>query len=110
MNRFLAWETHNLARFANEANARIQELETEINNMKSHAPKLRELLTLNLDGMTLDRMSDAVGIANTDTLRRCLEAMPDVYIDRWEGPYRGQWAAVYCVHLAPPNCPRPDHA
>ena len=105
MNRFAAWETHNLARFAQEAYARIQELEA----MKSHAPKIRDLLSLNPDGMTLDRMNDATGIS-TGALRQCVEAMPDVYVDRWEGPYRGQWAAVYCVHLAPPNCPRPDHA
>jgi hypothetical protein len=36
--------------------------------------------------------------------------MPDVYIDRWEGPYNGQWAAVFCLYAPPPDCPRPSHA
>ena len=61
------------------------------------------------DGMTVAQLNDATGIRE-DTLRNTVGSMPDVYIDRWEGPHRGQWTAVYCVHLAPPNCPRPDHA
>jgi|DEB19_MinimDraft_3_1074340.scaffolds.fasta_scaffold03221_6 hypothetical protein len=105
MSDFRAWETRNLIKFAQEANARLQEIET----MKTHAPKVRERLIAKPDGMTLVELHDATGVRK-DTLRNCLEGMPDVYIDRWEGPYRGQWAAVYCIHLAPPNCPRPDHA
>ena len=34
--------------------------------------------------------------------------MPDSYIDRWTGPHRGQWAAVWCVVEVPENCPKPD--
>ena len=102
MSDFRAWETRNLIRFAQEANARLQEIET----MKSHAPKVRELLAAMPDGMTLAQLNDATGIRE-DTLRNTVGSMPDVYIDRWEGPYRGQWTAVYCVHLAPPNCPKP---
>lgn len=105
MSDFRAWETRNLIRFAQEANARLQEIEMK----KAHAPKIRERLAAVPDGMTLEELHDATGIRK-DTLRNCLEAMPDVYIDRWEGPHRGQWTAVYCVHLAPPNCPRPDDA
>ena len=105
MNRFMAWEAHNLAKFAKDAYARIQELE----DMKLHATKIRELLRQTSDGMTIAQLSDAAG-TRADTLRNTVESMPDVYIDRWEGPYRGQWAAVYCLHIAPPNCPRPDHA
>ena len=105
MNRFMAWEAHNLAKFAKDAYARIQELE----DMKSHATRIRELLRQTPDGMTLVQLSDATG-TRSDTLRNAIEAIQDIYIDRWEGPYRGQWAAVYCLHIAPPNCPRPDHA
>jgi len=34
--------------------------------------------------------------------------MPDSYIDRWSGPHRGQWAAVWCVVEVPEDCPKPD--
>lgn len=108
MNRFQAWESHNLARFAKEAYARIQELETEL--MKtSHAPRLRELLRQSPDGLTVTQASDTLNLPRTSTLR-ALKGMPDVYIDRWEGPYNGQWAAVFCLHAPPPNCPRPERA
>ena len=105
MSRFEAWETYNLARFAKEAYARIQELE----DMKLHATKIRELLRQTPDGMTVNQLSDATG-TRSDTLSNTLDAMPDAYIDRWTGPYRGQWAAVWCVVVPPGNCPRPDHA
>ena len=105
MNRFEAWETHNLAKFCQEAYARIQELE----DMKTHATRIRELLRQTTDGMTICQLSDATG-ARKDTLDNALAAMPDAYIDRWTGPYRGQWAAVWCVVVPPANCPRPDHA
>jgi hypothetical protein len=105
MNRFAAWETHNLAKFAKDAYARIQELE----EMKTHAPKIRELLRQAPDGMTICQLSDITGIRK-DTITTALSNMPDAYIDRWEGPYRGQWAAVWCVVVPPPNCPRPSDA
>lgn len=106
MNRFQAWETHNLARFANEAYARIQELE----EMKtSHAPRLRELLRHSPDGLTVTQASDTLNLPRTSTLRT-LKTMPDAYIDRWAGPHMGQWAAVWCVVVPPADCPRPDHA
>jgi hypothetical protein len=110
MSRFEAWETYNLARFAKEAYARIQELETELNDMKtSHAPRLRELLRQTPDGLTVVQASDALDLPHTST-RRALKTMPDAYIDRWEGPHLGKWSAVWCVVVPPANCPRPDHA
>jgi hypothetical protein len=118
MTDFRSWEAKNLARFAKEASLEISKLQDDLKTaisayryyMKpSHAPAIRVLLCHSPDGMTLAELHDATGIRK-DTLRNTVEAMPDVYIDRWEGPYRGQWSAVYCIHLAPPNCPRPDHA
>ena len=106
MNRFEVWEKHNLAKFCQEAYARIQELE----EMKtSHAPRLRELLRRSPDGLTVMQISTALDLPRTSTLR-ALKSMPDVYIDRWDGPYRGQWAAVFCLHAPPPDCPRPRNA
>ena len=105
MNRFMAWEAHNLAKFAKDAYARIQELE----DMKSHATRIRALLRQTPDGMTVAQLSDATG-TRSDTLNNTLSAMQDAYIDRWTGPYRGQWAAVWCVVVPPANCPRPTDA
>ena len=118
MSDFRAWETRNLIKFAQEANTRIQELEADLKTaihayrhfMKpSHAPKLRELLREAPMGLSLRSLTNITGIRSA-TLRNTLNAMPDVYIRSWAGPFRGQWAAVYCLHPAPPNCPRPDHA
>jgi hypothetical protein len=103
MNRFLAWETNNLAKFAQDAYARIQELE----EMKTHATRIRALLRQTTDGMTVAQLSDATG-TRADTLNNALSAMQDAYIDRWTGPFRGQWAAVWCVVVTPANCPKPD--
>jgi hypothetical protein len=75
----------------------------------SHAPRLRELLRQSPDGLTVTQASDALTLPRTSTLRT-LKGMPDVYIDRWEGPYNGQWAAVFYLHAPPPDCPRPSHA
>lgn len=118
MSDFRAWETRNLIKFAQEANTRIQELEADLKTaihayrhfMKpSHAPKLRELLRQSPDGMTTALLHDATGI-RADTIGNTLASMPDAYIDRWTWPYRGQWAAVWCVVVPPENCPRPTDA
>ena len=107
MNRFMAWEAHNLAKFAKDAYARIQELE----DMKTHATRIRALLRQSPDGMTVAELSDITG-TRKDTLQNVLITMQeqDAYIDRWTGPHRGQWAAVWCVAVPPPNCPRPTDA
>ena len=105
MNRFMAWEAHNLAKFAKDAYARIQELE----DMKTHATRIRALLRDTPDGMTICQLSNITG-TRKDTIDNVMSTMPDAYIDRWTGPHRGQWAAVWCVVVPPANCPRPDNA
>jgi hypothetical protein len=118
MTDFRSWEAKNLARFAKEASLEILQLQDDLKIainayryfMKPlHAPAIRVILLHSPDGMTLAELHKETGVRE-DTLRNTVESMPDVYIDRWTGPHRGQWAAVYCLHPAPPNCPRPDHA
>lgn len=74
---------------------------------KPHAPRVRELLRENNDGLTLCQISDSTGISK-DTLKEVLRKMPDAYIDRWSGPFRGQWAAVWCAVAVPEHCPHPE--
>jgi hypothetical protein len=67
--------------------------------------RLREALREHGEGLTARELSFKLA-ANTKAITRRLHEMPDTYIDRWlatTGPY----AAVWCVVVPPPNCPRP---
>jgi hypothetical protein len=74
--------------------------------MKSKHDLVRKVLRESEDGLTVKQITEAVGV-DKDPLSRILEAMPDAYIDRWSGPTRGQYSAVWCVVVPPENCPRP---
>lgn len=74
--------------------------------MKSKHDIVRKVLRDNADGLTAKQITVQVQVDN-DSLSRILEAMPDAYIDRWSGPTRGQYSAVWCVVVPPENCPRP---
>ena len=121
MTRFEDWEKHNLAKFAQEANERLAEQDTDLKtainayrhfilestDMRSHAPRIRELLRQSPDGFTAAELHEIIGL-HVETINRTLGSMPDVYKDRWTGPFRGQWAAVWCAAHVPADCPRPD--
>jgi hypothetical protein len=68
--------------------------------------KLRQLLKGH-DGMTTKQLSQLVDSCPRD-ITRSLKTMPDAYVDRWTGPERGQWAAVWCVVDVPEDCPKPE--
>ena len=59
------------------------------------------------DGLTTRQLQFRLGIEQR-TICKALKAMPDTYVDRWTGPHRGQWAAVWCVVEVPEDCPKPD--
>ena len=59
------------------------------------------------DGLTTRQLQFRLGIEQR-TICKALKAMPDTYVDRWTGPHRGQWAAVWCVVNVPEDCPKPD--
>jgi hypothetical protein len=73
--------------------------------MIAHHKKIRELLT-GSDGYTVKEIMLALGLERR-VLVRSMQSMPDVYIDRWIGPNRGQYAAVWCVAAVPNDCPKP---
>lgn len=77
---------------------------------KPHHPAIRELLRQHPDGLTTAQIkAELPQISNEKTLRKCLDAMPDVYIDRWTKTRncRGQYLAIWCVVDVPDNCPYP---
>jgi hypothetical protein len=74
--------------------------------MIAHHQKIRDMLT-DTDGFTAKEIMVALGV-DKRVLARSLRSMPDVYIDRWIGPKRGQWCAVWCVATIPKDCPRPE--
>lgn len=76
---------------------------------KPHHPAIRALLRQHPEGLTVSAIQHTLLISKTDTVRKCLEAMPDVYIDRWVKTHnsRGQFLAIWCAVEPPPNCPYP---
>jgi hypothetical protein len=74
--------------------------------MKSKHDLVRKVLRDSQDGLTVKQIMDLSQV-HTDSLSRILQTMPDAYIDRWSGPTKGQYSAVWCVVVPPENCPRP---
>ena len=74
--------------------------------MNTHHQKIRDLLK-GSDGLTTKQLQYRLEVDHR-TLCKSLKSMPDSYIDRWSGPHRGQWAAVWCVVEVPEDCPKPD--
>ena len=68
--------------------------------------ELRMHLRANLDGLTVKSLAALTGRDKSNILSY-LKRMPDVYVDRWEGPVRGQYAAVFCIVVPPSDCPHP---
>jgi hypothetical protein len=69
-------------------------------------PEIRALLRQHEDGLTIAQISARLD-RRPDSVRRALENMPDVYIDRYLDPVRGKYPAVWCAWVPPPNCPHP---
>lgn len=75
---------------------------------KSRHPEIRALLKKYDDGLTAKEIS-AILDKKTDSVRNALQAMPDVYIDRWLEAKQGmREQAVWCVITVPENCPKPE--
>ena len=73
--------------------------------MTSQHPAIRKILRAHPDGLTIAQIGRLIGVGY-DTVRGALNAMPDVYIDRWEKSVRS-FTAVWVAVVPPANCPRP---
>ena len=78
---------------------------------KSNHHNIRAILREQADGLTVEQLVQQLRLMVKDvsgnSIRNSLAVMPDAYIDRWEGPNRGQYAAVWAVVVPPENCPHP---
>ena len=74
--------------------------------MIANHKRIRALLN-ECDGCTAREITEALGV-DKRSIARSLKTMPDCYIDRWVGPKRGQWTAVYCAVPVPEDCPKPE--
>ncbi len=72
---------------------------------KSNHQSIRMLLQQYHDGLTVADIAERLE-KEPSPMRRALTEMPDAYIDRWIA-YRKQWVAIWCVIVAPENCPKP---
>ena len=73
---------------------------------KSNHHELRKLLRSHPDGLTIKQMCSQTG-RPTNSTRKSLKCMPDVYIDRWDASGIKP-AAVYIAVPVPDDCPTPD--
>jgi predicted transcriptional regulator len=74
--------------------------------MKSRHHKIRELLLRSEDGLTVNEIAEHFGTTSA-TICKTLKTVCGSYIDRWTGPTRGQYAAVYVCVKVPEDAPHP---
>ena len=76
---------------------------------KTIKTRVLELLAECPDGLTTVELSTRLNNCKYYTARTVLGlAQKSVYIDRWVAADRGKSIAVWCVVIAPANCPKPD--
>lgn len=74
---------------------------------KSNHHAIRASLKSHPDGLTATEISEHTG-KDRSAIKRALQEMPDVYIDRWVIPRRRRvLTPVYVAVNVPEDCPRP---
>jgi hypothetical protein len=68
--------------------------------------EIREHLKRSADGLTIKNLA-LFTKRDAGSVSKQLKSMPDTYIDRWIGPFRGQYSAIWCIVVPPSNCPHP---
>jgi predicted transcriptional regulator len=73
---------------------------------KSRHELIRSILLKHEDGLTKTQICQ---YANLDqrSIKKSLDAMPDVYIDRWEQPKTRVLTPIYIAVPVPEDCPKP---
>ena len=73
---------------------------------KSRHDLIRSILLKYEDGLNQIQISQFADIEQR-SIKKSLDAMPDVYIDRWERPSKRVLTPVYIAVPVPEDCPRP---
>jgi len=73
---------------------------------KSRHDLIRSILLKYEDGLNQIQISQFADIEQR-SIKKSLDAMPDVYIDRWERLSKRVLTPVYIAVPVPEDCPRP---
>ena len=73
---------------------------------KSRHQLIRETLLAHEDGLTKSQICNITNIS-PNSIKKSLDAMPDVYIDRWVIPAKKAVTPVYVAVDVPKDCPKP---
>ena len=73
---------------------------------KSRHHLIRDTLLAHEDGLTKSQICTISGI-DARSIKKSLDAMPDVYIDRWVIPEKKAVTPIYIVVKVPEDCPKP---
>lgn len=68
--------------------------------------KIRELLRSRPNGLSSQEIGAALSI-DAANVRKSLQTMPDMYVDRWRMGGRGQYEKVWVAVSVPEDCPHP---
>ena len=72
---------------------------------KSRHQLIRDTLLAHEDGLTKTELCRIAGL-DQRSIAKSLDAMPDVYIDRWVVPKKRLPTPVYIAVKVPEDCPR----
>lgn len=73
---------------------------------KSRHQLIRETLLAHEDGLTKSQICTITNISR-NSIKKSLDAMPDVYIDRWVIPAKKAATPIYVAVDVPEDCPKP---
>ena len=73
---------------------------------KSTHQLIRDTLLAHEDGLTKSQICNITNISHS-SIKKSLDAMPDVYIDRWVIPAKKAVTPVYVAVKVPEDCPKP---
>jgi len=73
---------------------------------KSSHQLIRDTLLEHEDGLTKSQICNITNIS-PNSIKKSLDAMPDVYIDRWIVPAKKAVTPVYVAVDVPEDCPKP---
>lgn len=72
----------------------------------SRHDKIRNLLISSSDGLTTSQIAKQIG-STYKSVQKTMNNIYGVYVDRWDIPKRGQFAAVWMCVEVPPDAPHP---
>ena len=73
---------------------------------KSRHQLIRDTLLAHEDGLNKSQICNITNIS-PNSIKKSLDAMPDVYIDRWEKPKKQIITPIYIAVKVPEDCPKP---